>query len=468
MKSIKTRLTRSYFIVIILTVAICEVFLISSVKKYFYDNARELLSNQIKLSADFYNTYLSSTDLQENIADDVDIFWKNTPAEVQILDLSGNILMDSIGYYKSEPINSKDFQSALSGNLGSYIYDYPNSRETIMSIAYPLKNQDKVQGVIRFITSLEKVDESILEISLFMLLIGATVIILSSIISIFISNRITQPIKVITAGAEEMASGKFNEKIQKNSDDELGKLTDTLNYMAEEIQKNERLKNEFIASVSHELRTPLTSIKGWAVALSLCDLENKSEFQDGLKIIEHECDRLTLLVEELLDFSKLISGKITLQKDWIDFEEFLIYRVKQATPRSQRENVKLSFINKDKLPEVFVDINRIKQVFMNILDNAFKFTPSGGEITITTSKLDNNLFISIKDTGCGISKEDLPKVTEKFYKGKNSKSKNGIGLSICKEIISLHKGTLKILSEEGKGTEIQITLPLTCKGGSLT
>lgn len=238
--------------------------------------------------------------------------------------------------------------------------------------------------------------------------------------------------------------------------------------MAEEIQKNERLKNEFIASVSHELRTPLTSIKGWAVALSLCDLENKSEFQDGLKIIEHECDRLTLLVEELLDFSKLISGKITLQKDWIDFEEFLIYRVKQATPRSQRENVKLSFINKDKLPEVFVDINRIKQVFMNILDNAFKFTPSGGEITITTSKLDNNLFISIKDTGCGISKEDLPKVTEKFYKGKNSKSKNGIGLSICKEIISLHKGTLKILSEEGKGTEIQITLPLTCKGGSLT
>lgn len=219
MKSIKTRLTRSYFIVIILTVAICEVFLISSVKKYFYDNARELLSNQIKLSADFYNTYLSSTDLQENIADDVDIFWKNTPAEVQILDLSGNILMDSIGYYKSEPINSKDFQSALSGNLGSYIYDYPNSRETIMSIAYPLKNQDKVQGVIRFITSLEKVDESILEISLFMLLIGATVIILSSIISIFISNRITQPIKVITAGAEEMASGKFNERIQKNSDD---------------------------------------------------------------------------------------------------------------------------------------------------------------------------------------------------------------------------------------------------------
>lgn len=468
MKSIKRRLTRSYFLIIILTVGICEIFLISSVKKYFYDNTRELLSNQIKLSADFYNTYLSSTGLQENIADDVDVFWKNTPAEVQILDLSGNILMDSIGYYQSEPINSKDFKSALSGNLGSYIYYSSNSKETIMSIAYPLKNQNKIEGVIRFITSLEKVDENISEISLFMLLIGAAVIILSSMISIFISNKITQPIKLITAGAEEMASGKFNKKIQKNSDDELGKLTDTLNYMAEEIQKNERLKNEFIASVSHELRTPLTSIKGWAVALSLCDPENKFEFEDGLKIIEQECDRLTLLVEELLDFSKLISGKIALQKDWIDFQEFLVYMVKQTTPRSQRENVKLSLINKDNLPEIFADINRLKQLFMNVLDNAFKFTPSGGEITITTSKLDNKLFISIKDTGCGISKGDLPKVTEKFYKGKNSKSKNGIGLSICSEIVSLHKGTFKILSEENKGTEVQIILPLTFTGGSRT
>lgn len=465
MKSIKTRLTRSYFLIIILTVAICEIFLISSVKKYFYDNTRELLSNQIKLSADFYNTYLSSTGLEENIADDVDIFWKNTPAEVQILDLSGNILMDSIGYYQSEPINSKDFEAALSGNLGSNIYDSSNNKESIMSIAYPLKNQNKIEGVIRFITSLEKVDESISEISLFMLLIGAAVIILSSLVSIFISNKITKPIKIITAGAEEMASGKFNHSIQKNSDDELGKLTDTLNYMAEEIQKNERLKNEFIASVSHELRTPLTSIKGWAVALSLCVPENKSEFEDGLKIIEQECDRLTLLVEELLDFSKLISGKIALQKDWIDFEQFLVYMVKQSTPRSQRENVKLSLINKDSLPEIFADINRLKQLFMNVLDNAFKFTTSGGEITITTSKLDNKLFISIKDTGCGISKEDLPKVTEKFYKGKNSKSKNGIGLSICSEIVSLHKGTFKISSEENKGTEVQIILPLTFTGG---
>ncbi|MCY6370121.1 ATP-binding protein [Clostridium ganghwense] len=460
MKSIKTRLTKSYFLIILLTVVICEIFLISSVKKYFYNNTQELLSNQIKLSADFYNTYLSSTGLEENIADDIDVFWKNTHAEVQILNLSGNILMDSIGYYQSTPINSTDFKEALSGNLGTYIYESPNSKETIMAVAYPLKNQNKVEGVIRFITSLKKVDKNVYAISLFLILIGLCVTVLSSIVSIFISNKITKPIQKITIGAEKMASGELNEKIQKTSDDELGKLADTLNYMSEEILKNERLKNEFIASVSHELRTPLTSIKGWAVALSLCNPENKSEFEDGLKIIEHEADRLSLLVEELLDFSKLISGKITLKKDWIDLEEFLFYMVKQANPRSERENIKLSVVHKNKLPNIHADGNRLKQLFMNILDNSFKFTPSGGEIIITTITLENKLFISIKDTGCGIPVEDLPKVTEKFYKGKNSKSKNGIGLSICSEIVALHNGTLKVLSEENKGTEIQLMFPL--------
>ncbi|WMJ79844.1 HAMP domain-containing sensor histidine kinase [Clostridium sp. MB40-C1] len=460
MKSIKTRLLKSYFLIIVLTVFICEVFLISSIRKYFYDNTKDFLSNQIKMSAQFYNTYLSSTGLEENIAADVDVFWKNTPAQVQILALSGNILMDSIGYYQTEVIDTKDFKAASSGDLGYVIYENPKSNETLMSVAYPLKKQDKIEGVLRFITSMEKVDKTIKEISNFLILIGLSVILLSSIISIFVSKKITKPIKIITDGAEKMASGNLEEKIKKTTNDELGKLTDTLNYMSEEILKNEKLKNEFIASVSHELRTPLTSIKGWAVALSLCDPENKSEFEDGLKIIEQESDRLTLLVEELLDFSKLISGKITLKKELIDLNNFVDHMIKQLTPRSQRENIKISVTNKCLIPNIYADKNRLKQLFMNILDNSFKFTPNGGEILISTSIQDNYLFITIKDTGCGIPKEDLPKVKEKFYKGKNTKSKNGIGLSICNEIVSLHNGVLNIFSEENDGTEVQIMLPI--------
>lgn len=460
MKSIKTRLLKSYFLIIVLTVIISEVFLISSVKTSFYTSTKVFLSNQIKMSAEFYNTYFSSTGLEENIAADVDVFWKNTPAEVQILNLSGKILMDSIGYYENTPITSKDFTTALSGDLGYTIYQNTNSSETLMSVSYPLKKQDKIVGIIRFITSMDRINRDIRRISFFLIFIGISVVFLSSMVSIFISNKITKPIKVITDGAEKMAEGNFHDKITKTTDDELGKLTDTLNYMSEEILKNEKLKNEFIASVSHELRTPLTSIKGWAVALGLYSTDDNEELKDGLNIIEQEADRLSLLVEELLDFSKLISGKITLKKECLNLYDFINYMVKQISPRCTRENISLSTEHHCELPDIYADKNRLKQIFINILDNALKFTPKGGNITIST-KLDNDFItISIKDTGCGIPAKDLPKVKEKFYKGKNSKSKNGIGLSICDEIITLHNGKLDIRSVENKGTEVQIMLPV--------
>ena len=460
MKSIRKKLISSYLLVIFLTILICEIALITSAQKYYYNNAKDLLSNQIKLSADFYNTYLSSTGLRENVANDVDVFWKNTSAEVQIIDISGNVLMDSIGHYNFQLINSPDFTKALSGEMGVFFYKPQESNEALLSVALPLKNGTKIEGVLRFITSLKYVDESINLISFYLILIGALVIILSGMVSLLIANKITKPIEKITLGAEKMASGNFKDKITLSSKDELGNLANTLNYMAEEILKNENLKNEFIASVSHELRTPLTSIKGWAIALNLCSPEDKEQFQDGLSIIEQESDRLTLLVDELLDFSKLISGKIVLNKNYIDLKELLDNTEKQLSPRAQRENIKLSINHSSPVPYILADSNRLKQLFMNILDNSLKFTSSGGEVKITTEVEKNMINIIIEDTGCGIPDEDLPKVTEKFYKGKNVKSNNGIGLSICKEIVSLHKGNLQITSEVDVGTKIIVKLPI--------
>lgn len=459
MKSIRNKVTLSYIGIIIFTVIISQIIVLTSIKKYFYDNAKELLKNQITLSAEFYNTYLSSIDLKQNVANDVDIFWKNTSAEVQILDTKGNMLMDSMGYSANDIVTSKDFNEALLGNLGLSIHKASDSNENIMSISMPLKKGETIQGVLRFVSSLNKIDNHIRSIAFYFMIVAIIVIIISSIVSLVISRKLTHPLREITEGAELFASGKFKEKITKSSNDEFGKLADTLNYMAQEILKNERLKTEFIASISHELRTPLTSIKGWTVALSLCDPNNKSEFEDGLKIIEEETDRLSNLVEELLDFSKLSSGKITLKKDYVDIHELLKYLQKQLQPRASKDNINLSLECKNEIPNIYADINRLKQSFMNILDNALKFTSSHGEVKITLSSNKDSVIISIKDNGCGIPLDDLPRVTEKFYKGQNSKSKNGIGLSICSEIISLHNGNLQILSEENKGTEVIVCLP---------
>lgn len=460
MNSIRSKLAGSYLLVILITVIIVEGFLITATKKYYYKSLESNLSNQLKLSSSFYNTYLSSASVKENVANNVDVFYENNAAEVQIIDLNGFIIMDSLGATPVKIEASKDFKAAVEGEIGSIIDRQGYESEGVMTVAYPLFYKGEINGVLRFITSLKKIDEDIYNLSKFFLITGGIVIMLSGIVSIFISSIITKPIKKIMIGAEKMASGNFNEKININSDDELGQLAKTLNYMTEEILKSERLKNEFIASVSHELRTPLTSIKGWSIILNSSELEDEEELKEGLCIIEQESDRLTFLVEDLLDFSKLSSGKVSIKKDFIDLKETLINIKSLSVPRALKENIQLTLVIDENLPQIFVDRNRLKQVLLNILDNSFKFTPNGGNVSMSANLDNKRIIIKIIDTGCGIPIEELPRVKEKFFKGKNANSKNGIGLSICDEIIKLHEGKLQINSVLGKGTEVSIILPI--------
>ncbi len=257
-----------------------------------------------------------------------------------------------------------------------------------------------------------------------------------------------------------MASGQLSSRSTKKYDDEIGKLSDTLNSMAEELSHKDELKNEFISSVSHELRTPLTSIKGWAITLNTTDLDDKELLRDGLDIIEKESDRLTGMVEELLDFSRFVSNKITLRVKNINIVDVIEKVKKQLEPRAKREKINFVLEKDDDSIEIMADENRIKQVLINVIDNAFKFTPENGEVKITVKNKQEYVNIAVKDTGSGISKEDLPRVKEKFFKGKSSKSQNGLGLSISDEIVKLHNGTMDIYSEIDKGTEVVIKLPL--------
>ena len=458
--SIRAKLAGSYLLVILITVIIVEGFLITATRKYCYTSLESNLFNQIKLSSSFYNTYLASASVNENVANNVDVFYENITAEVQIIDLNGFVIMDSLGAIPTEVVSGKDFKSALDGKSGSIIDRKKYGNQGIMTVTYPLLHNGEINGALRFITSLKKIDEDVYKLSQFFLVIGVAVIILSGIVSVFISGIITKPIEKIMIGTKKMASGNFNEKINISSEDELGELAKTLNYMTEEILKSERLKNEFIASVSHELRTPLTSIKGWSIILNSSELEDEEELKEGLEIIMQESDRLAFLVEDLLDFSKLSSGKVSINKEYIDLKDILMNIKTQTVPRSLKKNIKLTLDIEEDLPKVFADRNRLKQVLLNILDNSFKFTPSGGNISISVKLESNDCNIQIIDTGCGIAEEELPKVKEKFFKGKNADSKNGIGLSICDEIIKLHQGRLLINSVASEGTQVCIILPL--------
>lgn len=447
----------SYLFIITITVIIMEIFLILAVKHYFYSNIKNAFSAQIKASANFYDSYLSSVSLKNNVANNTDIFWNNASSEVQIIDASKEMLMDSIGNFTTGKIDDKDIISALNGKEGFYI----NNSKNLLCISYPLKSSGKIEGVLRFLVSLKETDTIILKTGLILACFGLLAIIITGISSIFLSNNITKPIQDVTNMAKRIASGRLNERLIKNRNDEIGELSDAINFMTDEILRNDKLKNEFMASISHELRTPLTSIKGWASTIRTGDLTNKTEILDGLEIIETESDRLSSLVNELLDFSKFISGKITLNKDYIDIRAVVLLVKKEMDPKASRSSINFSVILEEDLPFLLADENRIKQLLINILDNAFKFTPQNGYVTLTVKVLSDELLISVEDSGSGISPEDLTHVTEKFYKGNNKFSSSGLGLSICKEIVELHNGKLDINSVLNKGTSILVYLPFT-------
>ena len=198
-----------------------------------------------------------------------------------------------------------------------------------------------------------------------------------------------------------------------------------MNYMADEITKKEKLKNDFISSVSHELRTPLTSIMGWAITLQREKFQQKEMLNDGLGIIAKESERLTRMVEELLDFSKFVSGRIKLEYENVNLTELMEHIRKQLTPRAMREKIDFTVVYPENLPDLMTDANRLKQLFINILDNALNFTAAGGSVRFRAEVGEKEYTFTITDSGCGIAAEELPMVKEKFYKGKSSHSKNG-------------------------------------------
>lgn len=458
MKGIKNQLLRGIFAIIFITVILLNLSIMIFVRKYYYDNTEDLLRSRIEVSVDFYKKYFSSKSLVETIYDNVDTFWNQDDAEVQILDSKGNLLMDSIGVRDKNIITTSDVQKAIGGEKARWVGSVDYYKGKVMAVSYPLIVDGQIKGIIRFITSLNSVDGFISNIMYIFISISAAVIIIGIIMSILLANRIINPIKYLNKVAEKMGRGNLSVRSTIENKDEIGQLSNTLNYMADEIHKREQLKNEFISSISHELRTPLTAIKGWAITLNSSETDEET-LKLGFDIIEKEADRLSLMVEELLDFSRLINENVNLRLESVNIESFIIHIESFMRPRASEDKIDFN-VALDIYEDIYIDSNRLKQVFINLLDNAFKFTDEGGNVSFTITKLNNSIKFVVKDTGCGISQEDLPRVKQKFFKGKNSKSQNGIGLSICDEIIKLHKGTFNIKSTLGVGTEIEVIIPI--------
>lgn len=459
--SIGKRLVKNFLLIIILTVVIISLFLIIGFREFYYSTVENELTSRLIVSIDSFEKFYSDRTLDDLIIEDSEMLWTNINAEVQIIDKDKYVIYDSLGALPTDQVLSVDIRSAEKGSINSYVGSNSYTKDQVMAVSGRLHNKaGEGVGYLRFVASLEDTNKQILKMSASVAGLGLIVISITTIMSLFLAKSIVNPMAKLISVAEKMADGQYKVRAELNSNDEFEQLGNTLNSMAEEIIKREQIKNDFISSISHELRTPLTSIKGWAVVLKNARDDEIELVNDGLNIIENETDRLSKMVEELLDFSRFISGRIQLEKDTINITDILNDIAKQMSPRAELNKIEFQSAIEQTKAIMVGDENRIRQLLINLIDNAIKFTSNDGFVRLGSSVLEDSIVILITDNGPGIDKDEIQHVKEKFYKGKHSKSHSGIGLSIADEIATLHQGTLEIFSEKNIGTTVKVTLPI--------
>jgi signal transduction histidine kinase len=458
MTGIKKRWVKDYIIGIIVILIVFNLSFALIIRNYYYSSLRQLLINKVNTSTEFFNRYFTDkekiTFLLKNYVEDYSF---DEDFIIQVWDTKGKVLFCSSGLSYAENLQS-DYILALQDKVHSSIYINNITMEKLIAASAPIKVDGSIVGILRIITSLREVDSRIKYYITFAIFISFVLVIFLFILSLTFSKSIIEPIKDINEVAKKMARGNFDVKITTKYNDEIRELAETLNYMANEIKRMQNLKSEFISSVSHELRTPLTSIKGWSETILTSDFNDLEEIKQGLKIITKEVDRLSDMVEDLLDFSKLEGGKIKLNLENFSLNQEIHDICNLYKGKANNKGLKIT----EELDEndiILADKFRIRQVIINLIDNAVKFSKQDGSILIRTIREKHAVKIIVEDDGIGIPIEKIDKVKEKFYKIDIKKEGSGLGLAICDEIIRLHKGDIVIESNEGLGTKVTIYLP---------
>ena len=442
---------------------IANIIIYYFTKQYYYGSAESYVVSEANASqtilARLYEDL--SSNFSSEVRNIVENFNKKDQIELMSINKDGEVSLSSSGFSPDKEYYMPDYEKALQSEDGLGVYRGYDGGQNILAVTTIIAKPTSNYSALRYVTSLEMIDNQIGSVMLVALVVSASILLVVALMGVYFVKSISVPLARIGGTAKKLAKGDFSERIPVTSNDEIGQLSSAFNEMANELENSEQIKNDFISSVSHELRTPLTAIKGWSETLE--GGYDPESFQKGMKVITGETKRLEQMVEDLLDFSRIQSGHFSLDLTTIDViaeleDALLIYNDK-----AKKENVAISYNEPEFMCAVTGDKNRLRQVFINIIDNALKYTEGGGNIEIIAEKNEDSVVISIADTGAGIAPEDLPKVKQKFYKANSTKHGSGIGLAVADEIVTMHGGTLEVESELGVGTTVTITLPLAPK-----
>ncbi len=444
-------------------VTLAVIIYVLSSAQYYYGNMRTGLETRARAAADTFTSYgiKSYSEYYRLATYSAETFEEKDSIELQFINTNGRVQVSSYGLTAGTSPATSDIEAAVGGTMDYFQGEDPQTGEKILSVSCPIMFNSRVVGVLRYVTSLREADHRILIDALVASAIGAVCIALVVLSNAIFINNVVEPVAVVSEAARRISGGSYGIQIDNHYHDELGELVDNINDMSVKISQAEKIQQEFISSVSHELRTPLTAISGWAETLSADPAGEAEQTRRGLGIILKESRRLTTMVEELLEFTKMQDGRFTLRIESVDLLSELEDAIYTYRELFRQEGIEVCYTAPEEdIPPLAADSERMKQVFCNVLDNAAKHGGAGRRIDVSAAKEEDRMVIRVRDYGPGIPPEELPFVKQKFYKGSSKARGSGIGLAVCDEIVERHNGTFEIANADTGGAVVTISLPL--------
>ena len=468
--SLRTRLILSYTFVVILCLGIVAVVVVTMLQSY-RDQLAVARLNDVALPIS-----VQTKSLQQRGATQIEVWTRleeqAEKIEINILltDGEGNVLRHAApsGTPKQRYIDLADATPTGDASAAQRgIYTVPNG-QTYIYVAFPLFTNSKPANSLSLVLSVPRegalsVGPSLIGPFLWAGLIALSV---SIVIAVLLARSVYRPVNQVTAAAGRMAQGHYDQEVPVTGPRDIKALASGFNQMAQQVRLAEQKLRYFVADVSHELRTPLTSIRGFAQAMLDGTAEDEATRTRAAQVIDDESKKMIRQVNELLELSRMQSGQVQMSHEPIDLKDLIEHCQEVFAIRAEETGVTLS-ADIEPLSPVVGDADRLEQVFSNLIDNALKHSPSGGQVKIMGNNAATKVAITVADSGPGIPPEQMTHVFERFYRAGPERTGTGLGLAIAREIVVAHKGSISVSSAPGEGTEFTVTLPtFAANGGS--
>jgi len=486
-KSIRSKIVFWYMVILAIVLLLFSALVYLNLRKTLYDDFNNLLKLKAEGVVNSIETYWG-LEKQEglrhgasaavftkinnlNFVKIVKRWVKEESADPELLGIVVNIFGPDGGNIASSRggsgatytfIENPDVFSQGHSRFDNFLFKENLSGKTVLMrfFSIPVIENNRLAYIVQAASPFTPFQSALNKLRFILFLLFPLGVVLSGISGLFLANLIIMPLKNIIGTVRRITAENLKLRIDiPDTKDEISKLVDTFNAMLEKLDVSFTSQKQLIQDISHELRTPLTIIRG-EMEVALKKTRSAQEYKDVLESGLEEIGRLSLIVENLLVLSRFDSQEIVLDIKPIQLSRFLNDIVSDARILAQGKRIAISCNGEDSV-SVSADAFQLRRVFLNIIDNAIKYTQPGGKISVNVKKIDNAAQVKISDNGIGISRKNLPFIFDRFFRGDKSRSSEGfgLGLSITKAIIDAHRSSMVIESEPGKGTEVIVTLP---------